>query len=93
MTNFPAGDRAWQISTNGGVWPKWSGEGDELFYFDDDKLMRVAVARGPEIAFDEPRVLFDTSSVGGFGAGSESFQPSLWSDTRWLTVRHRIALE
>ena len=76
MTNFPAADRTWQISTNGGVWPKWSGEGDELFYFENDKLMRVSVALGPELAFDEPRVLFDTSSVGGWSAPEASlFNP------------------
>ena len=58
------------------MWPKWSGEGDELFYFDNDKLMRVAVALGPELAFDEPRVLFDTSSVGGWSAPEASlFNP------------------
>jgi Tol biopolymer transport system component len=68
VTRFPGGDQTWQVSTDGGVWPKWSGEGDELFYFENDRLMRVSVALGPEVAFGEPEVVFDTGSVGGWSA-------------------------
>lgn len=76
VTDFPAGERTWPISTAGGVWPKWSADGDELYYFENDKLMRVSVALGPDVAFGGPEVLFDTSSVGGWSAPEVSlFNP------------------
>ena len=76
VTNFPEGDRTWTVSSAGGVWPKWSREGDELFYFENDTLMRVAVALGSEVAFGEPEALFDTASVGGWSAPDVSlFNP------------------
>jgi Tol biopolymer transport system component len=29
---FPGPGRKWQISTNGGFWPQWRGDGREIFY-------------------------------------------------------------
>jgi serine/threonine protein kinase/Tol biopolymer transport system component len=32
VTPFPGPGRKWQISTNGGFWPQWRGDGREIFY-------------------------------------------------------------
>jgi hypothetical protein len=43
---FPAGARAWQVSTAGGVTPRWRADGNELFYvssYDNGQLMAVPV--------------------------------------------------
>jgi Tol biopolymer transport system component len=32
VQTFPAGSGKWQISTNGGIEPRWRGDGKELFY-------------------------------------------------------------
>jgi Tol biopolymer transport system component len=78
ITTFPEGDRSWQISTNGGVWPKWRGEGGELYYFENDELMAVTVALGGEPSFGAPSPLFDTSSVGGWSAPEVSLFNALY---------------
>ena len=32
VTSFPAGDRKWKVSSEGGMWPAWSEARQELFY-------------------------------------------------------------
>lgn len=48
VKRFPAGRGKWQVSFNGGVFPRWSRQGDELFYIEtpdqiDDASMLMAV--------------------------------------------------
>jgi serine/threonine-protein kinase len=65
---FPVTGGKWQISTGGGGSARWSPDGKELYYRDDDKLMAVAVtAEGGSFSADRPRILFEASS-GGPGA-------------------------
>jgi Tol biopolymer transport system component len=56
----PTGER-WQISGEGGVQPRWSPEGDELFYLDPaGRLMAVAIPGGDPRRAAAPRALFET---------------------------------
>ena len=55
---FPTGDGKWQVSTHGGVTPRWSPDGKELFYLADDTLMVAAITPGPTFQAAAPRVLF-----------------------------------
>jgi DNA-binding SARP family transcriptional activator len=49
----------WQISTLGGIWPKWSAHGNELIYRDTSgDVMAVAVRTAPTFSFSKPRRLF-----------------------------------
>jgi Tol biopolymer transport system component/predicted Ser/Thr protein kinase len=58
------GDR-WQISTNGGVLPRWRRDGKELYYLSADrKLMAVEVKTGATFEASSPRALFQTRAVG-----------------------------
>jgi WD40 repeat protein len=71
---FPSGDGQWQVSTTGGIFPRWRGDGKELFYFTSTtagKLMAVEVS-GAGSTFDvrSPRELFDT---GYFETGHLNF--------------------
>lgn len=44
---FPPTGERWQISTRGGVQPRWRGDGRELYYLDmDGQLMRVELPGG-----------------------------------------------
>jgi hypothetical protein len=54
----PAGARV-RVSTEGGFYPQWRGDGRELFYITDNKLMAVdvKVVGTPEIG--TPRTLFE----------------------------------
>ncbi len=48
-----------QVSTNGGVHPKWSPSGEEIFYFSlTGQVMAVEMSRGEELRFGQPRELF-----------------------------------
>ncbi len=55
-------DRQWVISQVSGIHPRWSPEGDELFYVDQDAdLWAVDVnTTGDSFVFSVPRVLFRT---------------------------------
>jgi dipeptidyl aminopeptidase/acylaminoacyl peptidase len=64
---FPAGEGMWQVSTTGGVLPRWRRRGSELYYvtsYDSGKLMAVAF-RDERGAFlpDPPQELFDAGMV------------------------------
>jgi hypothetical protein len=53
------GTGQWQISTRGGVGPRWSGDGRELFYRNDARQVAVAVQTSPRFAPGTAHVLFD----------------------------------
>ena len=67
---FPAGAGKWQISIDGGVYPRWAGQGRELFYRKDNALMLVSYrSDGDTFVAETPRKLFEgpflSLSVGG----------------------------
>ena len=59
---FPAGEGARQVSTNGGVTPRWRLDGQELYYmtgYDHGTMMAVPVETdGTALTFDAPDPLF-----------------------------------
>ena len=57
---YPGGGRLWQVSQSGGVEPRWSRDGKELFYIDRDNwLQSVAVnASGDSFEAGAVRPLF-----------------------------------
>jgi eukaryotic-like serine/threonine-protein kinase len=59
VQSYPGGANRIPVSTGGGVLPRWSDDGKELFYIAGDALM--AVAMRPDGSFDAPRRLFDRS--------------------------------
>ena len=64
---FPALDRRWTISTQGGTQALWNPNGKEIFYRNGDKMMAVEVTTTPEVKLSAPRVLFEKRYA--FGAG------------------------
>jgi serine/threonine-protein kinase len=66
--NIKAG--RWQVSTNGGMQPKWSRTGRELFYWlptseATGRLMVSQVASGPTFTSSPPKLVSDRSYVTG----------------------------
>ncbi|MEK7402698.1 MAG: protein kinase [Gemmatimonadota bacterium] len=54
----------YQVSSGGGVDPKWSADGREIFFRNgNNELARVAVARSTTFAVDDQRVLFSLRGV------------------------------
>jgi Tol biopolymer transport system component len=51
----------WLVSTGGGVEPRWSRDGKELYYLaPEGKVMNVEIATSPEFRAGVPRALFQT---------------------------------
>jgi eukaryotic-like serine/threonine-protein kinase len=62
VQSFPAGAGKFQISTSGGVQPRWRRDGKELFYLSlERKLMAVEVKTAPAFEYGVPKELFQTS--------------------------------
>jgi dipeptidyl aminopeptidase/acylaminoacyl peptidase len=58
---FPPTGEKWQISKDGGVQPRWSADGQELFYLNPDgRLMSVAMPDGDPRRAREAKALFLT---------------------------------
>ena len=56
---------AFQISTEGGMWPLWNPDGGhELFYVALHSMMAVTYETEPTFSFDPPELLFDTEGYG-----------------------------
>ncbi len=55
-----------RVSLDGGYQPRWRGDQQEIFYITDaDEVMAASVdAKGDELIFDEPRVLFRAPILG-----------------------------
>ena len=57
------GDRI-RVSLEGGGWPRWRGDGKELYYLSPDRrLMVVSVKVSPSIVFSPPRALFEAPAT------------------------------
>jgi serine/threonine protein kinase len=64
VQTFPASSSKWQVSTKGGSWPEWRGDGKEMFYISGDgKLMAVEVKTGGTFEAGIPKALFDLSAA------------------------------
>jgi dipeptidyl aminopeptidase/acylaminoacyl peptidase len=59
---FPSGEGNWQISTQGGMMPRWRQDGKELYYWEGRRLMVVPIrAAAPTFEPGAPEVLFEAS--------------------------------
>ena len=59
VERYPGGQNRTAVSTGGGILPRWSPDGKDLFYVSGDAV--VSVAMRPDGSFGEPRRLFDRS--------------------------------
>lgn len=59
IRSYPEGTTFKRVSDQGGVAPRWSRNGDELFYRNGNRLMAVTVVTEPELRLSSPRVLFE----------------------------------
>jgi Tol biopolymer transport system component len=59
VDTFPHRSSKVQISNEGGTEPVWSPDGSELFYRNENAMMRVSVTTEPEFAPSKPSLLFE----------------------------------
>lgn len=62
VQSYPVSQSKWQISRAGGEDPIWSRDGNELFYWEGDRLMAVRVELEPTFSFGTPTPLFEMPS-------------------------------
>ena len=66
VVSFPQPGGKWRISTGGGVYPVWSRDGHELYYYStDSKIMAVDIRPGPTFQYGVPKPLF-AAQIAGF---------------------------
>jgi Tol biopolymer transport system component len=64
VRSFPSSGDALRVSKNGGIGPKWRGDGKELFFVDANRRMvAVDVRVQPTFHAGEPRPLFDVTMM------------------------------
>jgi serine/threonine protein kinase len=81
---FPVASGKWPISTGGGIQPRWSSDGKELyFYAPDGKLMAASVTtHGTTFTAGAPVPLFSIQLVPGAGFNKQQYMVS--RDGRFL---------
>ena len=83
---YPAMDRQWQVSEGGGVQPRWSSTGKEIYYRGGQHLMAVAVnASGAEPTFGKPAPLF--ADEYDFGQAVSITNYDVTRDGRFIMLR------
>ena len=67
VTPFLHGGGKWQVSADGGLCPRWRGDGREIFYLSlDDKIMSADISeQGPSVVIGQVRALFQAHPVPG----------------------------
>ena len=76
----------WQVSTAGGIYPRWRPDGKELYYLNPAGAMMAApiTVTGATLAPGAPMVLFPTRIVGGGEDAAQGRQYDVASDGRFL---------
>jgi dipeptidyl aminopeptidase/acylaminoacyl peptidase len=94
---FPGGAGKWQISTNGGVLPRWRRDGRELFYMSQltgGKMMAVDIkSSGSTFEAGTPKELFDSPFSGlqhtGILPGSSAYHAfAVSADGQRFLIQH-----
>jgi hypothetical protein len=90
---FPTGPGRWQVSTAGGVAPRWKSDGTQLFFAEGNTLMRVDVTTGGRFATTSPPVrVFDHPALRGVPAPFARYDVAP-DGRRFLTVESQRELD
>jgi Tol biopolymer transport system component len=76
VITFPDRKNTWKVSPNGGIWPKWSARGNELFFFEGTSLMALPVQLTPAFKPGSVQKLFTAEQVGMDAAAIRDFNPT-----------------
>jgi hypothetical protein len=88
---FPKGSGKFQVSTNGGLAPRWRGDGKELFYLaPDGNLMAVEIRLSPRFEAEVPKALFMTHVYAGPSAGLNVFRYAVAADGKRFLINTQM---
>ncbi len=85
-SNAASGAMQWQVSTAGGIYPKWQRDGKEIDYIDPSGAMMAApiTVRGAQLAAGTPVTLFQTRIFNGGEASTAGREYDVAPDGRFL---------
>jgi Tol biopolymer transport system component len=103
LKRLPDGSGKWQVSIEGGGWPKWNAAGDRLFYARGEDIMEVAVETSAPPVLGRPQLVFSREGLGfqiafgwdpdfamsGDGERFYFFEPADQGDTRTTMVLYQ----
>jgi Tol biopolymer transport system component len=70
---FPPTGARWQVSSAGGAFPRWRGDGRELYFIDRERmLVAVATPAGASFRAGAPRALFEVDGT-AMGGGANKY--------------------
>ena len=75
----------WQVSTNGGLLPKWRRDGKELFYISDGKVMSTEIKTDSTFEAGQPTALFPLKVLNVILAGGTSYEVTADGQRFFLT--------
>ena len=64
LKRLPDGSGKWQVSIEGGAWPKWNAAGNRLVYARGDDVVEVTVETSMPPVLGRPRLLFTRPGLG-----------------------------
>jgi Tol biopolymer transport system component len=80
---FPNPTGKWQVSTGGGIQPRWSADGKQLYFIGpDETLMAASITLNPTFAAGTPVALFPLTLAPGGAANRQQYAVS--RDGRFL---------
>jgi hypothetical protein len=88
---FPGGDGKWQVSTNGGITPRWTRRGNRLLFLEPGpptRVMEAEVSTAGAFAAGTPRPVADFSKVERVASGWDVNADG----TRFLVARRSPAV-
>lgn len=71
VQQFPPSGRKWMVSDGGGIRPRWSPRGDEIFYWSDQRLMSARVTANRAISIARPQPLFRGDYASDYDVASD----------------------
>jgi len=90
VASFPDGDRRWQVSVNGGRFPRWGATGNEIFFVAGGHLMATSFSAGTDVEIGAPVRLISTLEMpfrfSGFGQTAYDVTP----DGRFAVMHFKL---
>jgi Tol biopolymer transport system component len=75
VRDFPIAAGKWRVSANGGMAPRWSRDGKEIFYVAQSSLMAASVTTGPYFSAAAPVRLFEKRYLRRAASGGVNLNP------------------
>jgi hypothetical protein len=90
VMRFPSGQGRWQVSSDGGIRPRWNGTGTELFFVSGNNLVVVDVSTRGVFRLGIPKTLFSASAV---DVVDLSYSYDVSADGNRFVVAQQVATE